>query len=217
MVYQLILGLAAVLLAGLIWAERGPGAARRLMFKTPLSLLFVVVALMMPHAETAYAYWILAGLVLGLIGDVCLALPQVAAFRAGLAAFLAGHLAYVIAFIPLAVPGAWISPGVLALLAVSLGSVRWLWPLAGKLRPAVMAYVLVITAMVWAALAVFNSALVMPPGSWVILLGAALFYLSDLCVARDRFDTPGWVNRLVGLPLYYGGQFLIAFSVGMVG
>jgi hypothetical protein len=28
---------------------------------------------------------------------------------------------------------------------------------------------------------------------------------------------PGFVNRLLGLPLYYVGQFLIAFSVGVVG
>ncbi len=40
-----------------------------------------------------------------------------------------------------------------------------------------------------------------------------LFYLSDLFVARERFVTSAFVNRLVGLPLYYGGQVLLALSV----
>jgi hypothetical protein len=44
--------------------------------------------------------------------------------------------------------------------------------------------------------------------------GALLFYLSDLLVARDRFVRPGIVNRVVGLPLYYAAQLLLASAVG---
>ena len=47
----------------------------------------------------------------------------------------------------------------------------------------------------------------------MLLLGAVLFLLSDLSVARDRFVAPGFVNRLWGLPFYYGGQVLLAASV----
>jgi hypothetical protein len=43
--------------------------------------------------------------------------------------------------------------------------------------------------------------------------GALLFYLSDLAVARDRFVRPGLANRLVGLPLYYAGQVLLALAL----
>lgn len=46
--------------------------------------------------------------------------------------------------------------------------------------------------------------------------GAVAFYVSDVFVARDRFMKGGFVNRLVGLPLYYAGQFLIAFSLGFL-
>lgn len=217
MIYGWILALAAVLLLGLLWAERGEGAARRLLFKAPLSALFVLVAWIAPHPVPGYAAPVIIGLVLGLIGDVCLALPQPAAFRAGLVAFLGGHLAYLAAFLPLTRPRDWLSPGVLALLVASVWAARWLWPLAGRLRVAVMAYVAVITAMTWAAIAVFFSPFAGPPASAAIMLGAALFYISDLCVARDRFARPGWVNRLAGLPMYYGGQFLFAFSVGLMG
>jgi hypothetical protein len=50
----------------------------------------------------------------------------------------------------------------------------------------------------------------------MILAGAVSFYISDLFVARDRFLKDAFFNRLVGLPLYYLGQFLLAFSVGFI-
>ena len=53
-------------------------------------------------------------------------------------------------------------------------------------------------------------------GNVKILAGAIAFYLSDLFVARDRFLKNDFINRLVGLPLYYLGQFLLAFSVGFL-
>jgi len=54
-------------------------------------------------------------------------------------------------------------------------------------------------------------------GRNVVFIGAILFYLSDLFVARHRFMKQEFVNRLLGLPLYYSGQFLLAFSIGMMG
>jgi uncharacterized membrane protein YhhN len=47
----------------------------------------------------------------------------------------------------------------------------------------------------------------------VLYAGAALFYLSDLAVARQRFVAPGFENKLIGLPLYYAGQLLLASAV----
>ncbi|MDP7453893.1 MAG: lysoplasmalogenase family protein, partial [Arenicellales bacterium] len=66
----------------------------------------------------------------------------------------------------------------------------------------------VITCMViCAAGAVANAATPM------ILLGALMFYVSDLAVARDRFVATGFGNRVWGLPLYYGGQLVLASSI----
>ncbi len=70
--------------------------------------------------------------------------------------------------------------------------------------------------MVCAALTVFGNPALRSTGRNMILLGAISFYLSDLFVARDRFLKDAFVNRLVGLPLYYLGQFLLAFSVGFL-
>jgi len=207
---------AAPLLLGLLWAERGQRPGRVLACKAPLSGLFVLAAILSPHPAAGYFALVLTGLVLGLIGDVCLALEGEAAFKAGLASFLLGHVAYVIAFAGLTPPSGWLNPGVLAICAVSGLVFLWLRPgLGGMLLP-VLAYVVVITVMLVAAwAAVFNHALPRT-GAWVVFLGAAAFYLSDLFVARDRFKSPGWGNRLIGLPLYYGGQFAIALSVGLV-
>jgi len=50
-------------------------------------------------------------------------------------------------------------------------------------------------------------------GDPVILLGAAAFYVSDLAVARDHFVVRGFTNKLWGLPLYFGAQLLLAWTV----
>ncbi|MCK5862141.1 MAG: lysoplasmalogenase, partial [Candidatus Hydrogenedentes bacterium] len=49
-------------------------------------------------------------------------------------------------------------------------------------------------------------------GILLIPCGAALFYGSDIFVARDRFVAQGRVNAYIGLPLYYTGQILLALT-----
>jgi uncharacterized membrane protein YhhN len=202
------------LLAGLLWAERGRKPARILIFKTPLSLLFVLTALLLPHPLGSYFVTVFTGLLLGLIGDVLLGLKTPATFRLGLAAFLLGHLAYAVAFALYTKPGDWLLPGALLLWALAIVVFRWLYPHLGNMRVPVIAYVVAITLMLWAAWAMYWAEGLAAGGARLALVGAACFYISDLFVARDRFISQGFVNRLCGLPLYYTGQFLIAFSVG---
>jgi len=66
------------------------------------------------------------------------------------------------------------------------------------------------------AWAVFCSAGQSLSARLLVLLGALSFYCSDVFVARDRFMQREMLNRTIGLPLYYAGQFLLAFSVGVV-
>ena len=189
-----------------------------LVAKVAASSCFMAVALVRPLSGGAqgggWAAAILAGLALGMVGDVALALPGRRAFLAGLVAFLLGHVAYVVAFVGAAPAGAWGTPIQLAPLAVSGVALAWLWPHVGAMRGAVIAYVVVITAMVVAALGAIGA---LPAATGrAVLIGAVLFYASDLFVARHRFVAPGLVNRAVGLPLYYAGQLLIAWSAGAV-
>lgn len=209
---------ALALVAGLVWVERDPRPNRVLAFKAPASVLFVVVALLQPHPLPGYYGVVLAGLVLGLAGDVLLALRGDKAFLAGLVSFLLGHVAYVAAFAMISPGAGWFTLAQPVVLVVSGAVFWWLRPHVGAdMRLPVLAYVAVISAMVMGAWAVFTNLMLPDKARWAILLGSVAFYVSDVFVARDRFVRPGWINRLLGLPLYYTGQFLLALSVGLVG
>jgi uncharacterized membrane protein YhhN len=205
------------LMAGLLLAEKVEKWPLILVFKTPLSCLFVYTATALPHVDQGYSYLILAGLMMGLVGDVLLALPSDHAFKAGLAAFLAGHVLYVVAFAARTSPWGWVNFGNLLIIAAGLAVLWWLLPYLGKMLAPVIAYVAVISLMLAAAWAAFRTPAVRDAGEWAILVGALLFYFSDIFVAQNRFVRKQFFNRAVGLPLYYLGQFCIAFSVRLVG
>lgn len=207
---------AGVLLIGLLWAENTGSHGQILLFKAPLSCLFVLAAFLQAHPVAPYYRFVLAGLVLGLVGDVCLALPGDTAFRSGLAAFLAGHVLYVLAFAKLTRRSDWLHAANLLILAVSVYIFWWLLPHLGKMLAPVVLYIVVISVMVSGAWAAFRNPDTRRAGAWMILFGALLFYVSDIFVARNRFIADEFLNRLIGLPFYYGGQFLLAFSVGLV-
>jgi uncharacterized membrane protein YhhN len=197
------IGAVAMLLAAI---RRGRSRAA-FAAKAVASASFVAAGIAGWSPATPVASWLVAGLVLGAAGDLLLAREGL--FDVGLLAFLVGHLAYVAAFrtaLPLA---AWPLP--LLLLPVALGTTAaiWLWGFLGRRLPAVLAYVVVICFMTWGGLAVWA----MGSLPWTAAAGAVLFTLSDLAVARQRFVTQAFLNRAVGLPLYYAGQLLFAATV----
>ena len=205
----------AVACAALVAAEWRRSQRARIACKLAASAAFLVVGAAV-DAGRPFGTWILAGLVLGAVGDVCLLGHGRRAFMAGLVAFLLGHLAYVgglAALVPLERwPAA--AGGYAALpLAVGGAALALLWPRLGTLRVPVIAYVAAIAAMVIGALAAYRAgALPEPQRTW-LLAGAALFFVSDLAVARDRFIGRSFANRLWGLPTYFAGQLLIAWSI----
>lgn len=212
----LIILTAAILLAGLLAAEKRESLAGKLLTKPFASLLFILAAVTQPHPLPGFYGWMLAGLVFCLVGDVCLALPQRPAFLVGLVAFLVGHLMYVVAFAQISPLRLWLSAGAVCVVAVSAGAFMWLRPHLGKMTGPVVAYILIISLMLIGAAGVIRSGGLRPEGQWLVLAGALFFYVSDLFVARQRFVTQAFVNRAVGLPLYYAGQFMLAFSIGAV-
>ena len=188
-----------VSLAGHLWAERSGRRTTAAALKLAASAGFLVVAVLAARPGR-YASFVLAGLLLSAVGDLLLIARSRGPFLAGIGAFLLAHVAYAAAFAPSSV----LSPVVAAALACAGALVvRWLWPHLAGFRAPVVVYAAVITVML-----VFAAGLDHP----LARLGAVLFYVSDLTVARDRFVHPGIVNRLVGLPLYYAGQVLIALS-----
>lgn len=208
-VAYILAGVTGLLLALFLVLERRQ-AARRVWVKGAASAAFIGTVLAAGATGSAYGGWILAGLCLGAMGDVALELAHRRWFVIGLAAFLFAQLTYVGAFITVQ-PSALVA-GVAAagLLVPAFLVARWLWPhLDGGLRAPVLAYIAVITAMVAAA-----AGAVAGEGPVAAAPAAVAFYVSDLFVARDRFVARGFVNRLLGLPLYYGAQVVFALSVG---
>ena len=215
MIHLFIILTAALLLALLLFQEKKENRKSALAIKTLLSLLFVAAAAIQPHPPSNFYLCLFIGLVLCLAGDVFLALPE-KFFKAGLIAFLLGHVFYVLGFAALTKTAPWVSPGALFFIILSAVVFFWLRPRLGAMLGPVLVYIAVITIMVAAAWAVFREPALPASFRWLILTGAVLFYLSDIFVARNKFIKSGFRNRLAGLPLYYLGQFLLAFSPGMV-
>jgi len=217
MLNTVIIIAAAILLVGLLFFEKNGELKGKLPTKTILSGLFILTALLQPHPLPEYFYILLIGLIFCLGGDVFLALPQERMFLFGLVSFLLGHVFYVVCFFYVADLNPWTWGGSAMGLAVSGLVFFWLRPHLGSMLVPVMAYVIVITAMVIGAFTVLGDTALHSTGRLMVLFGAVSFYISDLFVARDRFLKTEFVNRLIGLPLYYGGQFLLAFSIGLIG
>ena len=183
------------------------------------SLAFILVgvfALMDDPSIEEFEIATLIGLVLGALGDIALLSEH--GFLAGLGSFLLGHLAYVVAVGTYLPPRTWLAAaGPYAALpaVVGLAALAYLWPKLGKLRVPVIFYVVVIIAMVISAIALVRSDILdmHHDRRELFAAGAVLFFISDLSVARDKFVAPGFANRVWGLPVYYGAQVLIAWSL----
>jgi len=203
----------AAAVAALLVAEHAGSRTGLWLAKPAASLAFIWVAIEAGALESTYGRWLLIGLALCLAGDVLL-IPHErrAVFRAGVLAFLAGHVAFSVAFLtrpldPLVLVAAAV------LLAVTLGVVlRWLSPsVPPDMVVPVRTYMLVIGAMSALACGVTAAG-----GPWQVAVGALAFTASDVSVARDRFVRHEFANRAWGLPLYYAAQLLIASTPALV-
>lgn len=207
------IALCVAAVTGLLVAEQR-GSRNGLWLTKPIaSAAFVWLGLESGALDTTYGQFVLAGLVLCMLGDLLLIpLGRAGIFRAGLFAFLLGHVAFSAAFVtrPLSSVGL-VAAG--ASLAVFIYLVmRWLRRyVPSDMVVPVRAYMVVIGAMSALACAVTTAG-----GPWQVAAGALAFTASDVAVARDRFVRHEFMNRAWGLPLYYGAQLLIAATPALV-
>jgi uncharacterized membrane protein YhhN len=173
----------------------------------PATLIALIVAagVLDPVADAqTRRVWFVVALVCSLAGDVLLMLPQ-DLFVPGLAAFLVGHVAYLIGFWTHgpAGPALAISAVVVVAVVVPLGrrilSEISRAALAADLRAAVALYMAVISAMLATALAT---------GNIVAGAGAVLFVTSDSMIAWDRF-----VRKFAWAPL----AIMVTYHLGQAG
>ena len=149
------------------------------------------------------------GLALSLVGDVCLELSP-SLFVPGLVAFLLAHVAYVVAYV-----GRTRALHLARLVPVALYGLlafRWLEPSLGAMKGPVVAYVVVICAMMWRAWAQIGERPHAPRLAWAAALGATSFAISDTMVAYNRFVGSSLALKLALMVLYWGAQWAIAAS-----
>ena len=173
-----------------------------------LSALLVVAIVLGATSSTA-GVWLLVALVFGLLGDVALLSDSLPRFRAGVAAFLVGHLAYLACFASLGLlMPAWSWAG-LAVLAAALFATRSVVPATHRLEgPALSVPVAVYSVVIGAMLlcAWFT-------GVPLVALGASVFVVSDAVLSIDRFVRPIPHARLILMIAYHVGQALIVAGV----
>lgn len=173
------------------------------------SSAFVSVAIASGALQTTYGRFLLAGLVLSWCGDMFLIGMSRTAFLSGLVAFLLAHIAYVTAFIRLGYDRTWTLAAAVPVTVIAIVIFTWLQPhIPAELDMPVRAYVAVISLMVIFAFGTRGAG-----GPVLILVGAVLFFLSDLSVAALRLVQTDFPTYIWGLPFYYGGQLCLALSV----
>jgi uncharacterized membrane protein YhhN len=199
-VFVALIGLTLVVAAADWWAVATDRRSVEYVLK-PLTMVVLIgaaVSLSDPASDAA-RWWMVAGLVCSLAGDVFLMLDGY--FVQGLGAFLLGHLAYVVALWNLGVSTAPFVVG-LVLVAVLVGVVglrivRGATAQDRRLAVPVALYIGAISVMVASAVGTLVPAAV---------VGALLFYASDACIGWSRFLHEFPRQRLWIMTTYHLGQ-----------
>ena len=214
MINILVVVFAVGLLAGLLYCEKKEVQTAKLTVKSLLSSLFIFAAVVQSHPIPLYYRFLLIGMLFCLGGDVFLALSGKKMFLFGLVSFLLGHVFYAPAFFFTAGFNYWTGIGLAISALAGAGVFLWLRPHLGSMKIPVIFYILVISVMFVGAWSMVGAGELRSAGRMAAFVGALGFYVSDIFVARQRFLKAEFFNRLIGLPLYYGGQFMLAFSIG---
>ena len=176
--------------------------------KIAASCGFLAVAYFAGALKSTYGKLLLAGLTLSFLGDAFLIGDSRQAFLAGLGAFLLAHVVYIAAFAVNGVSYRWMGFSALPIIACAVAVSAWLAPhTPPELSLPVRLYTGVISGMLIAAIGTRGKG-----GSVLIVVGASLFFLSDLSVASLRLVQTDFPHYVWGLPLYYAGQLCLALS-----
>ncbi|KAG2016879.1 hypothetical protein GB937_006082 [Aspergillus fischeri] len=215
------------------------------------SVTFIIGPLLTTSTNwSSYRLWITIGLVFSLAGDFFLlpsrsefynspssdqAKPISIFFQLGVVAFALAHIAYIVAFLQdtKAISSGTLTTTFIATMLVA----KWLgviYPpeqssarsnllnltIAPDMKPLVLLYALIISSMFAVALATNP---LIPTTTWLSQrgLGAGMFVVSDVFVAKDAFgispspEKPSWLRIAVGYGLYFWGQMVLAGTVEM--
>jgi len=174
----------------------------------PLTMVVLIAAAIAldPSSETA-RWFMVAGLVCSLAGDVFLMLDE-RYFLGGLVSFLLGHVMYVIGLFQLDIEPVMLAVGVVLVLvagaAVGARIVRSSARTDPRLPIPVAVYMLVISLMVISALGTLIPA---------AIIGALLFFASDAVLGWNRFVQPLPNARIIIMTTYHLGQIGLVLAL----
>ncbi|MFW6775175.1 lysoplasmalogenase [Nocardioides sp. CPCC 205120] len=195
------------------WAVARQDRRTETVVKPVVLLALTAAALAGGVLDSTAGRWLVVALLLGAVGDTFLLGDSRERFLAGLTAFLLGHLAYVAAFWSLGAGWSWWVAVAAVVLLGSLVSARTVLPRVLRDEGAATAlpvavYMAVIGAMLLTAGAT---------GEPLVVVGAAVFVVSDTVLALDRFDRPRrWVApypHVAVMTTYHVGQVLVVLGV----
>lgn len=215
--FMMLLGLSTILsLVYEAWVCNAPISWLRTAVKTGAILCLAALAL-----NVGAPVLLVAALGGSALGDFFLSRDGDKAFLAGMAAFFAGHVAYIALFVTLGdgvgvIAARWQVP--VALLVFAAGVYAYLWPDLEMFRLPVAGYSVAIAAMGITAIS-------LPLSGWFlwIVAGAGFFILSDTILAAEKFRPPkvAWFEKLAPHLVwlfYWGAQVMITLGViGVIG
>ena len=191
-----------------MWADYHQHHVLSIIFK-PLTMILIISILFTGGIELeGFSFFIFWGLIFSLLGDMMLLKPWYK-FELGLAAFLIGHIFYIIAFISYKGMDWDILP-LLPLIGFALWLFRMIKPHLGKLLIPVGSYMSVILLMVWQGIGIWLS----EKNIFGLLIGsgAFIFCVSDSILAYQRFMRRFKYGNTIALVTYYIAQYLISSS-----
>ena len=210
-----------LIIAGIfIWQEKKENYVAADILKGLASLCFVLLG-MRCSPGTHTAKLIVAGLVLGCIADVLLNLRFVLkekgqpVFLVGILVFLAGHVLYLAAVLPMAKN--WIICVVLGIVLTALLMV-WIFKQITAKKAFKIFGVFYIGAIVLLNCVTVSNLITSPSAfAGIFAAGALLFLISDIVLILNTFGSESRFSlRVTNLSLYYIGQILIAFSLSFL-
>lgn len=185
---------------------------------TILTIAVCALSLLSPHAVIGFTVFILAGLVLSLIGDFLnVDMADEKVVIVGLVIFVFAYLVYAvgIAFYNGFYGADFIVAGVLLVILVAF--MAYLWPGLGPMRLPVIVYGAVHCIMVSRAVSTFFGDFFSTTQAILLTAGTIMLFSGDILFAILAYKKPAPPRfvvslNLIGPLLYAGGQLLVALA-----
>lgn len=163
-----------------------------------LSLIFLVFR----HLKESNRVLLIAGLLLGMTGDILLDINRETNFMFALIVYLLGHLLYIAVFHKrIQYNKTYLIPVIVVLISTMVIG-YFLRNIPNNLLIPVIIYLVVIALMVVSSFMINN-------GNWLIWSGALIFMISDTVIAVNKFLIPIPKSTFFNIGLYYLGQIFL--------